>query len=91
MRDSCPIHADVVLVAELEEFPASELGPVVGDDRVGHPEPVDDVGEELYGLFCLEICDWAHLNLLGKLINGDQQVGVWCPNQKPQGPGGLNR
>jgi hypothetical protein len=50
MCDSCPIHADVVLVAELEELPAGELGPVVGDDRVGHPKPVDDVGEERYDL-----------------------------------------
>jgi hypothetical protein len=60
-----------VLVAELQELLASELGPVVGDDRIGHPKPVDDVDEEYHGLLCPEICDWAHLDPLGELINGD--------------------
>ena len=27
-----------------------EIGPVVGDDGVGHPEAIDDVQEELDGL-----------------------------------------
>jgi hypothetical protein len=44
---------------------------VVGDDRVGHPEPVDDVGEECHGLLCPEICDWAHLDPLGELIDNN--------------------
>jgi hypothetical protein len=66
----------VELVAELQELPAGELRPVVGDDGVGHPEPVDDVGEECHGLLRLEICDQAHLDPLGKLIDGNQQVGV---------------
>jgi hypothetical protein len=62
---------DVVLVAELEELPASELGPVIDDDRVGHPELVDDVDEECHGLLCPKICDGAHLDPLGELINGN--------------------
>jgi hypothetical protein len=36
----------VVLVAELQELTAGELGPIVGDDRIRHLEPVDDVSEE---------------------------------------------
>jgi hypothetical protein len=36
----------VVVVAEVEEFLPRELGVVVGDDRVGDTEAVDDVGEE---------------------------------------------
>jgi hypothetical protein len=32
MFDSCPIHADVMLVAELQELLAGKLGPIVGDD-----------------------------------------------------------
>jgi hypothetical protein len=71
MCDSRPIYADVVLVAKLQELPTIELGPVFGDDRIGDPEPVDDVGEEYYGLLCPEICDWAHLDPLGELINSD--------------------
>jgi hypothetical protein len=36
----------VVVVAEVEEFFPHELGAVVGDDRVGNAEVIDDVGEE---------------------------------------------
>jgi hypothetical protein len=58
MCDNRPIYADVVLVAELQELPAGELGPIVGGDGIRHPEPVDDVSEERYGLLCPEVCDW---------------------------------
>jgi hypothetical protein len=58
MCGSHPIHTDVVLVAELQELPAGELGPIVGDDGIRHPEPMDDVSEEQHGLLCPEVCDW---------------------------------
>ena len=47
---------------------ASEVGSVVGDDGIGHAEPVDDVQEELDGLhgvdrgyqFCLyQFCEFV--------------------------------
>jgi hypothetical protein len=75
----------VVLATKLQEFSTGKLGPVVGDDGIRHPEPVDDVGEERYGLLCLEVCDWAHLDPFGDLIYGDQQVGV-APGCLSQGP-----
>jgi hypothetical protein len=62
----------VELVAELQELSARELAPVVGDDGVGHSKPVDDVGEECYGLLCSDIRNGAHLNPLGKLVDGNQ-------------------
>jgi hypothetical protein len=68
MRHGCPIDADVELVAELQEFPAGELGPGIGDDGVGHLEPVDDFGEERHGLLCPEIHDRAHLDPLGEFV-----------------------
>jgi hypothetical protein len=37
MCDGRPVHADVVLVAELQELSASKLGPVVGDDGIPYP------------------------------------------------------
>jgi hypothetical protein len=76
VRYDRPVHTNVVFVAEFQEFSAGELGPVVGDNGVGHSEPVDDVGEERYGLFYPEIRDWAHLDPFGELVDGDQQVGV---------------
>jgi hypothetical protein len=72
MRHGRPIDADVELVAKLQEFPASEMGPVVGDDGVGHPEPVDDVGEEHHGLLCPEIRDRAHLDPLREFVYSNQ-------------------
>jgi hypothetical protein len=46
MCNGHPVHADVVFVAELQELPASKLGPIVGDDGIRYPEPVDDVSKE---------------------------------------------
>jgi hypothetical protein len=33
-----PVHPDVVVLAEVQELLASELGAVVGDDRVRDPQ-----------------------------------------------------
>jgi hypothetical protein len=62
----------VELVAELQELSGRELGPVVGDDGVGHSKPVDDVDEERYGLRRPEIRDGAHLDPFGELVDGNQ-------------------
>jgi hypothetical protein len=45
------VHPDVVVLAEVQELPASELGAVVGDDGVQDPKAMDDVGEERHRLF----------------------------------------
>jgi hypothetical protein len=41
----------VVILAEVQELSAGELGAVVGDDGVRDPKAMDDVGEERYHLF----------------------------------------
>jgi hypothetical protein len=46
MCDGRPVHVDVVLVTKLQELPVDKLGPIVGDDGIRYPEPVDDVSEE---------------------------------------------
>jgi hypothetical protein len=72
MCDGCPIHVDVVFVAKFQEFPAGELGAIVGDDdEVRHSEQVDDVGEEGHGLLCPKVHDWMCLDPLGEFIHGD--------------------
>jgi hypothetical protein len=48
VRHGGPVHANVVVVTEVEEFLPREQGDVVGDDRVGYAEALDDVGEERY-------------------------------------------
>jgi hypothetical protein len=46
-----PVHSDVVVLAEVQELSASELGAVVDDDGVRDPKAMDDVGEERHRLF----------------------------------------
>ena len=46
VHDGCPIDPDVLFIAELNEFPASELCVVVRDDGVWYSEAMDDVEEE---------------------------------------------
>jgi hypothetical protein len=41
----------VVILAEVQELSAGELGAIVGDDGVRGPKAMDDVGEERHRLF----------------------------------------
>jgi hypothetical protein len=50
-----PVHTDVVVLAEVQELPASELGAVVGNDGVRDPKAMDDVGEERHRLLGLDV------------------------------------
>jgi hypothetical protein len=45
------VHPDVVVLAEVQELPAGELGVVVGDDGVWDSKAMNDVGEERHRLF----------------------------------------
>ena len=46
VRDGSPIDLDVLFIAKLKEFLASELCAIVCDDRVRYPKAMDDVEEE---------------------------------------------
>jgi hypothetical protein len=59
---SYPIHTDVVIIAKVKEFLASELGTIVGDDTVWHSKAMDDVYEEEDCLFGLDLGDRLSLN-----------------------------
>jgi hypothetical protein len=61
----------VELIAKLQEFPARELGPVVGDDGVWHSKAIDNVGEKRHRLLCLEIRNGAHLHPFGEFVDRD--------------------
>ena len=74
-------HTDVVVVAERQEFLAGELCPIIGDDGVRNPKPMDDVSEEHHRLLGLDSIDQTSLDPLGEPVNSYQQVGV--------APGGL--
>jgi len=71
-----PVHTDVMLIAEVQELFAGERNAVVGDDDVGNPKPVDDVGEKKDGLLGADVGDGSSLDLFGEFVDGHQQVGV---------------
>ena len=66
----------MIPVAEVQELFAGELSAVVGDDDIGNPKPVDDVGEEKDGLLRADVSDGLSLNPFGEFVNGYQQMGV---------------
>jgi hypothetical protein len=45
MSHGGPVHPDVMILAEVQELSAGELGAIVGDDGVRDPEAMDDVGK----------------------------------------------
>jgi hypothetical protein len=70
-----PKDTDVMVVIEIQEPLASELGASVHDDAVRNPEAMDDVGEEQHSLLRLDAGDGSGLDPLGKFVDGDEQVG----------------
>jgi hypothetical protein len=66
----------VVILAEVQELSAGELGAIVGDDGFHDPETMDDVGEECHRLFGPDAVQGLDLDPLGEFIDGDQEVRV---------------
>ena len=60
---------DVVVIAEHQELMAGELCPVVSNDGVWNPEPVDDISEEQHRLLGFDSIDQTSLDPLGELID----------------------
>ena len=67
---------DVVVIAERQELVAGELCPIVGDDGIWNPKPVDDISEEQHRLLGLDSIDWTSLDPLREFIDCYQQMGV---------------
>jgi hypothetical protein len=84
MSHGGPVHPDVVILAEVQELSAGELGVVVGDDGVRDPEAMDDVGEERHRLLGPDAVQRSDLDPLGEFVDGDQQVRV-APGRLLQG------
>jgi hypothetical protein len=80
-----PVHPDVVILAEIQELSADELGVVVGDDGVRDPETMDDVGEERHRMLGPDAVQGPDLDPLGEFVDGDEQVRV-APGAFCKGP-----
>jgi len=61
-----------MLIVEIQELFAGELSAAVGDDDVGNPKPVDDVGEEKDSLLRADVGDGSSLDPFGEFVNGHQ-------------------
>ena len=80
VRYGGPVDADMMFIAKLEEFLASELRAIVRDDGVQDSKAMNDVREEQHGLLGFDHRDRPSFYPLGKFVYGDKQVGValWC-------------
>jgi len=65
-----------MLIVEVQELFAGELGAVVGDDYVWDSKPMYDVGEEKDGLLGANVGDGSSLDPFGEFVDGHQQVCV---------------
>ena len=72
VRYGSPINADVVVIAELEEFLPHELCAIVSYDGVQDSKSVDDVREEQHGMLGFDHGDRPSLYLLCALVHGDK-------------------
>jgi hypothetical protein len=75
----------VVVVAEVEEFLPCELGAIVGNDRVGDAETIDDVGEERDRLLRVDVDNGSSLDPLRELVDRYEEVGE-APGACQSGP-----
>jgi hypothetical protein len=73
--DRGPVHADVIVIIEIQDFFSGELSVVVSNDRVRDPKTKNDVLDEIYGLLGANFSHGLHLDPLSKLIDRDKQVG----------------
>ena len=72
MSDRCPVDPDPIPFREFLKVVAREVGSVVGDDGIGHAEPVDDVLKELDGLLGIDCGDRLCLYPFGELVDCDK-------------------
>jgi hypothetical protein len=74
VRHGRPVHANVVVIAEVEEFLPCGLGAVVSNDRVGYAEAIDDVGEERYDFLRVDVHDGSRLDPFRELIDRYDEI-----------------
>jgi hypothetical protein len=73
--DCDPVHLDVVIIREIQEFFPRELSVVVGDNEVRDPEAENDVLDEIHCLLGASLSQGPRLDPLSELVDGDEQVG----------------
>jgi hypothetical protein len=85
VEDRGPIHADVIVITEMQEFFFGELSAVVGNDTIRDPETKNDVLDEIHDLLGADFSQGFRFDPLSKLIDRDEQVGK-APGAFLKGP-----
>jgi hypothetical protein len=73
--DHGPVHADVIVITEIQKNFSGELSVTVGNDRVRNPERENNVLDEIYDLHGANFSLGLHLDPHSKFIDCDEQVG----------------
>jgi hypothetical protein len=73
--DRDPVHADVIVIIEIQEFFSEELSVIVGNDRVRNPKTKNHVLDEIHGMLGADFSQGLRLDPLSKFIDRDEHVG----------------
>jgi hypothetical protein len=72
VSDCCPIYPDVVVITEIQQTFPGELGPVVGDDRVGDPKAENDFLDKAYRLLGADLSQGPSLDPFIEFVDRDK-------------------
>jgi hypothetical protein len=83
--DYGPVHADVIIITEIQNFFSSDLSVIVDDDRVRDLKTENDILDKIHSLLGANFGRGVHLDQLGEFIESNEQVGQ-APGCLLEGP-----
>jgi hypothetical protein len=66
------VHADVIVITEIQDFFSGELSVIVDDDRVRDPKTENDVLDEIHSLLGANFSQRLHLDTLSKFMDRNE-------------------
>jgi hypothetical protein len=75
VSDYCLVYSGVVVITEVQELLSSELGAVVGDDRIRDPKAEGNVSSKAYRLFGVNCGHIISLDPFSEPFKSDKHVG----------------
>jgi hypothetical protein len=72
VEDHGPVHIDIIVILEIQEFFSGELSASVDDARVRDPEMKNDVLDKINGLLGANFNQGLHPDKLSKFIVPDE-------------------
>jgi hypothetical protein len=69
--DHDPVHVDVIVITEIQDFFSDQLSVVVGNNRVRNPKTKNHVLNEIHGMLGADFSQGLRLDPLSKFIDRD--------------------